>query len=123
MSEEDGLAVRVEADVAPPAALVEAPVRAGDSELAALSAFAARRIGADPALGGGGGGERVGPAGLEGGIAAARAVKAHQREAGGESGIFAAFAVPEARQEIRLGCLIDAALTPARIVLPAHPRL
>ena len=122
MGEEDCPALGGEADVAVPAALVDAAVGRGDAELAAPGAFVALGISADPALGGGGGGERFGPFGLEGGIAGAGAVEAHQAEAGGEGGVLAAFAPAQARQEGRLGRRVDEALGPARIVLLAHSR-
>jgi hypothetical protein len=120
ISEEDCLALGREADVAAPAALVDAAVGRGDAELAAFGAVAAFGIGAGAAFGGSGGGERFGPFGLEGGIAGAGIVEAHQAEAGGEGGILAAFAPAQARQERRLGRRVDEALTPARFVLSAH---
>lgn len=124
-SEVDRLGGGVEADVAAPAALVDAAVGGGDADLPALPALpalAALDVSADPALRGGGGGERLGPAGLEGGIAAARAVEAHEAETGGGGRVLAGLAPPEAGQERLLGPGADAALTPARLVLPAHPQ-
>ncbi len=110
--EERRLALRVEADVAA-AALAEAAVGRSEADLPAL------RISARSPVGGGGRSERLGPGGGEDGIAAARAVEAHQAEAGLGRGILAPSAAPQGGEERRPGGIADA----ARLVFPVHRRV